>query len=228
MQRSLWRQVIQAATAVTLLVAGSTTYVSAQDVLAARLTALLGQERQALAEVPSARLSALTTPPSDGGQTVTAAPVAVEAFDEVTLAAMPAATGDDQWQCLTEALYFESRGEDLRGVFAVGEVVLNRVDSGIFPNSVCGVIHQGTGSRFACQFSYTCDGRAETISEPAAWDRMGKVARLLLDGAPRTLTDGATFYHADSVSPSWSRRFAQTATIGSHVFYRQPTRSAMN
>jgi spore germination cell wall hydrolase CwlJ-like protein len=129
---------------------------------------------------------------------------------------------------LAEALYFEARGESTAGLFAVGEVILNRVDSAAYPNSICSVINQGTGRKFQCQFTYTCDGHAENINEPASFQRVGKVARLLIDGTPRDLTEGATHYHTRAVSPSWSRRFPRTATIGSHHFYRQPTRSASN
>jgi len=141
-------------------------------------------------------------------------------YTESWLAAQPKASGDGAWKCLTEALYFEARGENARGLFAVAEVIMNRVDSQRFPNSVCGVINQGTGQRFRCQFTYTCDGRAERIDEPAAWDRVGKVARAMLDGAPRPLTKGATYYHATWVRPDWSRTFERTAAIGVHYFYR--------
>jgi spore germination cell wall hydrolase CwlJ-like protein len=100
---------------------------------------------------------------------------------------------------------------------------MNRVDSASYPDSVCGVIHQGTGRKFACQFTYTCDGRAEVIHEADAYEQVGKIARLLLDGVPRKLTKGATHYHTTSVSPSWARKFPKTTKIGSHVFYKQPT-----
>ena len=110
-------------------------------------------------------------------------------YDRAFLASLPAATGDAEWQCLTEALYFEARGEDTRGIFAVAEVILNRVDSRRFPDSVCSVVHQGTGAQYQCQFTYTCDGLAEDVREPRAWARVGKVARLMLDGGPRLLDE---------------------------------------
>ncbi len=137
------------------------------------------------------------------------------------LATVPYQEGGKQWRCLTEALYFEARGESTRGQFAVAEVILNRVDSARFPDSLCGVINQGTGKKFQCQFTYTCDGRAERITDQASWRRLGKVARLMMDGAPRNLTFGATFYHTTSVRPRWARVFTNTATIGVHRFYRR-------
>ncbi len=138
------------------------------------------------------------------------------------IAALPRANGGKQWQCLSEALYFEARGESIKGQVAVAEVILNRVDSPAYPDSVCGVINQGTGRKFACQFTYTCDGRAEIINEQSAYERVAKIARLVMDGLPRNLTKGATHYHTTSVRPSWARKFPKTAKIGSHVFYRQP------
>ena len=142
-------------------------------------------------------------------------------YDASYLAEVPFVTGDEQWTCLTEALYFEARGESVKGIFAVAEVILNRVASPAFPATVCGVINQGTGALFQCQFSYTCDGRAETIHEPRAFRKVGKIAKLMLDGiAPRRLTAGATYYHTSAVRPRWARSFERTASIGSHLFYR--------
>ncbi|SFR52683.1 cell wall hydrolase [Litoreibacter janthinus] len=135
------------------------------------------------------------------------------------LNAMPKATGGAQWRCLSEALYFEARGETLKGQIAVAEVILNRVSSSRFPDTVCGVINQGTGRKYACQFTYTCDGRPEHISEPAAFDRVGKVARMMLNGAPRQFAGGATFYHTTAVNPRWASKFRRTARHGVHLFY---------
>lgn len=136
--------------------------------------------------------------------------------------------GDEEWQCLAEALYFEARGESVKGQFAVAEVIMNRVDHDYYPESLCGVINQGTGRKYQCQFTYTCDGVANNIYEKDAYERAGKVAQLIMDGAPRALTDGATHYHTKAVSPAWSRKFKRTATIGVHHFYRQPTRLSQN
>lgn len=133
------------------------------------------------------------------------------------------AAGDAQWSCLAEALYFEARGETLAGQVAVAEVILNRVDRPDYPNSVCKVVRQGaSGARYACQFSYNCDGKSDAIGERDAYEHVGKVARAMLDGRARTLTDGATHYHADHVRPRWAKRFPRTAEIGVHIFYRAP------
>ena len=208
-------------------VATSGTAVKADEVLQSRLSALLGQERQALSVVPDARLTALTTVPAPDARGLATAPENLD-YSNAFLAAQPVVTGGPEWRCLSEALYHEARGETVRGMFGVGEVILNRVDSAAYPNSICGVVHQGTGRKYACQFTWTCDGLSDAIRNPAAFNKVGKVAKLLMDGAPRELTAGATHYHTTAVSPSWARRFPRTARIGVHLFYRQPTRSASN
>jgi hypothetical protein len=149
-------------------------------------------------------------------------------YDTAFLDALPKATGGEEWRCLSEALYFEARGEEVEGIFAVAEVILNRVDSPAYPDTVCDVVYQGTGRQFECQFTYYCDGKRETISDKQAYARVAKVARLMLDGAPRNLTEGATHYHTRSVHPRWSRVYPETVRIGYHVFYRQPDRYALN
>ena len=85
-------------------------------------------------------------------------------------------------------------------------------------------ITQGGEKRHACQFSYNCDGREEYIEEADAYERIGKIARLMLDGAPRTITGGATYYHTRSVNPRWARHFFKTASVGSHYFYSSKMR----
>lgn len=147
-------------------------------------------------------------------------------FTRDWLDGQPQPEGDANWECLTEALYFEARGETVKGQFAVAEVIMNRVKSSRFPDSPCGVIRQGTGKRYQCQFTYTCDGRDEVIGEPVAYQRVSKVARAIIDGLAGNLTDGATYYHNNSVRPRWANSFTQTARIGVHLFYRPPLRTA--
>ncbi|WBU55471.1 cell wall hydrolase [Paracoccus sediminicola] len=127
--------------------------------------------------------------------------------------------GADSLNCLTEALYFEARGEGRSGQRAVAEVILNRVDSGAFPNSVCGVVYQRG------QFSYK---KGLRMANAAAAARARQIAADALAGAPRSLTDGATYFHTTAVRPSWSHRFTRTTKIGSHIFYRNGRRVASN
>ena len=176
---------------------------------------LFGVEHDAVNALPDIRLSALAngtlrTDPKSPGQ-----PGIVE-YSDAWLAGLPAPNGDAQWECLRQALYFEARGESLQGQFAVAEVILNRVDSPDFPDTVCRVVNsRGSG---ACAFSYVCEG-ARSMNEAGARDRAGRIARVMLDGAPRSLTMGATYFHARYVSPNWGRR-VKTAAIGAHLFYR--------
>ncbi len=149
-------------------------------------------------------------------------------LDFAALDALPPATGDAQFQCLAAAIYFEARGEPLAGQIGVAEVVLNRVDSRSYPDSICGVTTQGVGSGRGCQFSYACDGRPDVMTSAGPRQRAEKLARLLIDGHPRSVTSGATHFHSTAVRPDWSRKFARTAAIGNHLFYRQPTRVAAN
>lgn len=199
----------------------------ADQLIESRLASLLGQERTALSVVPDVRMTALTTLPDAVERDIQTAPAALT-YDRAFLAALPKATGGPQWRCLSEALYFEARGESVKGMFAVGEVIMNRVKSSRYPNSLCGVINQGTGRKFACQFTYTCDGKAEKISEPRAFARVAKVARILVDGDAPALTNGATHYHTKAVRPSWAHVFPRTTTIGFHHFYRETRRVASN
>ncbi|MBY8977581.1 cell wall hydrolase [Rhodobacteraceae bacterium NNCM2] len=165
---------------------------------------------------------------SDGAQNAQqAALLAVDKTGNIDLAAIEHVEIGErtkEWSCLTEALYFEARGETLVGQVAVAEVILNRVDSTKYPNSVCGVVRQGERSGKACQFSYRCDGRSDDMRETKARERVGKVAWLMLDGKPRILTGEATHYHTSAVRPKWSKRLVKTARIGDHIFYRTKTR----
>lgn len=149
-------------------------------------------------------------------------------FSRSWIDSQPKASGSSQWRCLAEALYFEARGETIKGQFAVAEVIMNRVKSARFPGSLCAVINQGTGKKYQCQFTYTCDGHAEVIAEPLAFARVGKVARYMIDGKVPALTQGATHYHTTAVNPRWARVYTRTAKIGVHLFYRHTWRTASN
>jgi spore germination cell wall hydrolase CwlJ-like protein len=155
------------------------------------------------------------------------APAATPArLDFRALDAMPRTSGGAEWQCLAEAVYFESRGEPIEGQVAVAEVVLNRVSDRRFPGTVCGVTRQGAGSGKGCQFSYACDGNSDVMKSALPRSRAEKIATMMLEGRERSVTDGATYFHTRSVRPSWSRRFVRTASIGHHHFYRPGTQVA--
>jgi spore germination cell wall hydrolase CwlJ-like protein len=124
-------------------------------------------------------------------------------------------------KCLADAIYFESRGEAVRGQIAVAQVVMNRVFSGYYPRSVCGTVYQNKHRRLACQFTFACDGIPDTVTEPHAWLRATRIARDVLDGKywlPEV--DRATHYHAYWVRPSWVREMKRLYKFGVHTFYR--------
>ena len=127
-------------------------------------------------------------------------------------------------QCLANAIYFEARGEPVRGQIAVAQVVMNRVFSGYYPNDVCGVVYQNAHRHLACQFTFACDGIPDRITEPDAWARAKRISSATLDGTIWLPEIGkATHYHAYWVHPWWVRTMRKLARIGVHTFYR-PTR----
>ncbi len=123
-------------------------------------------------------------------------------------------------KCLSEALYFEARGERIEGQIAVADVIINRKNSNQFPSTICGVVSEGSHKRHACQFSYNCDGKLELIYDRKTYRRIVKLSSLILNGAFSNLTNGATFFHASEVSPAWSKKFKETIKIGRHIFYK--------
>ncbi|MBO0712881.1 MAG: cell wall hydrolase, partial [Acetobacteraceae bacterium] len=114
-----------------------------------------------------------------------------------------------------------ARGEPVRGQIAVAQVVMNRVFSGYYPDNVCGVVYQNANRRFACQFTFACDGRRDRVDEPDAWRRAKEIARDTLDGKLWLPDVGkATHYHAYWVRPVWIREMHKLDRIGVHTFYR--------
>ena len=198
---------------------GETTLSSSTDPQAATqaVAALLGAETSAIAALPE---GALAPRAPDIRKAARKAKPGTFAPTAAWLATQPVAKGGADWGCLTKAIYFEARGEVIAGQFAVAEVILNRVDSPLYPRTVCGVVGQRGGG--GCQFSYVCDGRSDAMRDGGAYQVAGRIAAAMIAGAPRTLTDGATHFHTRNVRPGWAHRFPMTASIGGHLFYRQP------
>lgn len=134
--------------------------------------------------------------------------------------------------CLSLNIYHESRSDNLAGRISVADVVLNRVDSTLFPNTVCGVVHQAKTRvnwkgnvvpvRGMCHFSWYCDGMSDEPLEEDAWEDAQIVAELALNGGWRGISEGATHYHATYVEPNWinDRGMVPVGRIGAHKFYR--------
>jgi len=124
-------------------------------------------------------------------------------------------------KCLAEAVYFESRGEAVRGQIAVAQVVMNRVFSGKYPDTVCGVVYQNKYRHFACQFTFACDNNPDVIREPEMWERAKKISKAMLDGQIWLPEVGkSTHYHAYWVRPSWVAEMKKMYKTGVHTFYR--------
>jgi spore germination cell wall hydrolase CwlJ-like protein len=125
-----------------------------------------------------------------------------------------------QMRCLAEAIYFESRGEPEQGQAAVAQVVLNRVRSGIYPTTVCGVVYQDRNRPFACQFSFACEGRSLRITEPGPWAVATRIAQEVVSGSNYNPRVGvAVNYHANYVAPFWAGYLRRVDRIGAHIFY---------
>ena len=132
------------------------------------------------------------------------------------VAAMPeGGSMSREMECLAGAIYFESRGEPLAGQHAVGQVIVNRSESGIFPSDYCGVVYQRS------QFSFVRGGTMPRIDRgSAAWHRATAIARIAHEGLWDSKAGDSLYFHARYVKPSWSRTKIARATIDSHIFYR--------
>ncbi len=131
-------------------------------------------------------------------------------------------TGEDRFralQCLTAAIYYEAASEPDGGQRAVAQVVLNRVAHPAYPNTVCGVVYQGS-ERPSCQFSFACDGSLARKPMAAFWDRARRVAADALAGYVYAPVGLATHYHTTAVHPYWAPSLTFIGTIGAHRFYR--------
>ncbi|MCO5160116.1 MAG: cell wall hydrolase [Mesorhizobium sp.] len=148
----------------------------------------------------------------------------------------PLAPGDHAWmkeplpahvftsaeqKCLATAIYFESRGEGLRGQAAVAQVVLNRVRNPTYPNTICGVVYQNSHWRNRCQFSFACDGIKDRVLSPSHFKTAEEIAMAVTAGKIFIEEVGSsTHYYAQYVSPRWARSMEKMKKIGLHIFYR--------
>ena len=130
-------------------------------------------------------------------------------------------------RCLAQAIYYEARSESRIGQLAVADVVLNRVDSVHYPDSICGVVFQGSERRTGCQFSFTCDGSMKRRLNQRLWTSSDNLAGAVLSGMRVPVSRHATHYHADYVNPKWASSLTPTATIGRHKFYKFPSRKTV-
>lgn len=119
--------------------------------------------------------------------------------------------------CLATAVYFESRGEPVKGQYAVAEVVVNRALDDQFPDSVCEVVHEERRPG-KCQFSFVCS-RDLTVRDPESFSNAIRVAAHVLYG-DTSYAGGALFFHTTSIRPSWTRDMEVTTKVGNHIFLK--------
>ncbi len=132
----------------------------------------------------------------------------------------------EELTCLAQNIYFEARSEPLEGKLAVAHVVMNRVASRYFPDSVCGVVQDGTDEVLhRCQFSWYCDGKKDEVEDQGAWKEATELASKVYWGRAEDPSGGALWYHADYVKPVWRKAFAKGPTIGRHIFYTRKPQS---
>ena len=124
--------------------------------------------------------------------------------------------------CLARNIYFESASEPFEGKVAVAQVTMNRVESGRFADSVCGVVHQKSiiYSKVICQFSWYCESPATLkVRAPDLYRESYEVAKkVLLEGFRLPSLNNAIYYHADYINPGWRKE--KIAKIGRHIFYK--------
>lgn len=150
-------------------------------------------------------------------------PAPVPSSVEALIAADPALVElVAEHKCLSEALYFEARGEGAKGQVAVAEVIFQRLRNKNYPSSICGVVYQGQKSKDGCQFSFACGKKKAVVRNEKEWNSAQMLAARILTTGVRMddLTSKATHFHAISVSPEWADHLVKTIQIGNHVFYR--------
>jgi len=172
-----------------------------------------------IATAAQSRLSDISTPAQQSAPNATIAERQGGGRNYLALIDVDHAAAEER--CLDEAIYFEARGESEAGQAAVAQVVLNRVESGHYPASICGVVYQKQRRRNSCQFSFACQRNALRVAEPVSWNAAVRIAReVLLGGDYSTEVGGSTHYLADYAHPRWARTLQRMDVIGHHIFYQ--------
>lgn len=190
-------------------------------VIAARYHAMLVEEEKQAAPI---RLASLMLSPSEdeGAVLVSRSLDDLRTYDASHLES--ATDFKSELNCLAEAIYYEARSERYVGQLAVAQVVMNRVRHSAWPDTICDVVYQGSERRTGCQFTFTCDGSMYREPYGRGWISAQAVAEHAYLGFGRDVTRTATHYHTVAVDPYWNDSLVHTRTIGTHIFYRFPTR----
>jgi hypothetical protein len=135
---------------------------------------------------------------------------------------------NNEKNCLVNALWYEARGESLQGIKAVAEVILNRKDSGKYPDTICEVVFQEK------QFSYVSQqglGINDAIETPykamndldsTRGKEIEEIAGEALErGSLGILPEGTLHYAHKKVRNNWTRKFKVVKVVGKHKFYKE-------
>lgn len=122
--------------------------------------------------------------------------------------------------CLTAAIYYEAASETDDGMRGVAQTVINRVRHPSFPNTVCGVVFQGSQRAGVCQFTFSCDGAMARAPERRNWLRASRIASAALGGYVFPKVGLATHYHTQAIWPRWGKSLVMTNIVGAHIFHR--------
>lgn len=124
---------------------------------------------------------------------------------------------EEEVYCLALNDYYEARGEPIEGRIAVAYVVVNRLGSNLYPQTICGVVFQHNGKH--CAFSWVCNRLP--ISEHEAWRESESFATKFLKTYRQMQdpTNGAVHYHEQSITPYWAKEYEYNIAIGDHLFY---------
>lgn len=128
-------------------------------------------------------------------------------------------------QCLARNVHYEARGESLDGQLAVAKVTLNRTESGLFPNSVCGVVNEGKNNDrgyYVCQFSWRCESWNNPNRKFNSGDLSYQVAMDVILNYDKVdvVSDDTYWFHANHVKPSWRKHKEKIAKVDGHIFYK--------
>jgi N-acetylmuramoyl-L-alanine amidase len=188
--------------------------------LVPRLFSAAHHRRPALATITAVFIAALAAAFQP------AAALARDIPDDLKIDLSSIVVSKEELVCLALNDYWEARSEVIAGRLAVARVVLNRAMDSRYPSNLCDVVKQSrNGALHRCQFSWYCDGKADTPYDPKVWRDSIKIAAAVLqkDSSLPDPTDGALWYHADFIRPSWALGYESTTIIGTHVFYREAT-----
>jgi len=119
-----------------------------------------------------------------------------------------------EFSCLARTIYFEAGNQSYGGKLAVGNVVMNRVESEKYPNTICKVVRQYK------QFSWYEKYKDVEPYQGKAWKDSIRAAKQVLETGPIIIAGDIHHYHADYVNPSWAKQMTRVAQIDDHIFYR--------